>query len=64
MTIRVVYGQNEEEILRRILAAMRDPDVEQVTIHRPGSRFRTHDGREVILGQDGHPVQPIPVGAC
>lgn len=73
MTIRVVVpGLDEKETLLAVLKAMRDPDVEQVIVHRPGSHLRLPDGKEVIVTSSGGykpaPLRrrrdPEPVGAC
>lgn len=49
----IAAGCTERQILVRVLAALRDPDVEAVTIQKAGSQLLDTTGRECIVGPDG-----------
>lgn len=63
MTLRVLVprpglhvGQTEEDILRRVLAWLRDPgDVESLILHAPNAHLSTAHGQEQIV--DMRPVR-------
>jgi hypothetical protein len=52
-TMRVISaGLDEGVVILRVRAALRDEDVESVTVHKAGSHL-TCDGRVFIVGVDG-----------
>lgn len=52
-TMRVIAaGLDEGAVILRVRAALRDEDVESVTVHKAGSHLST-DGREFLVGVDG-----------
>lgn len=40
----------------RIRDALKDPEVDSVVIHKPGSRVRLSDGRELVFDASGRLV--------
>jgi hypothetical protein len=42
-------------VIERVIAALSDPDVESLTIHKPGARVQGSDGRDYLIGPDGEP---------
>lgn len=57
MTTRVLIGwDNIPALAEAVKAALRDPEVGQIILQKPGSQFHTVDGREVLLDQEGRAV--------
>lgn len=62
-TMRVIAaGLSEEKVILRVRAALRDEDVESVTVHKEGSHLVT-DKREFVVGHDGE-LRPLEVAAA
>ncbi len=58
----IAAGLDEGVVILRVRAALRDPDVESVTVHKPGSHL-TYDGRVFVVGVDGV-LRPFSVAAA
>lgn len=57
-------SEGENEVLRRTLRALRDPDVFEFVVRKPGACFLDKDGHERIVGTDGQDYPVGPAGAA
>jgi hypothetical protein len=42
-------------VIERVIASLSDPDVEALTIYKPGAHVAGADGRDYLIGPDGEP---------
>jgi hypothetical protein len=67
--VRLVGGLSWSRLVLDLKAAMDDPDVRAVIVHKPGDVFRTDDGVEVLVTADGQfcrvdRLPAVAVGGC
>lgn len=63
--VRVITeGLDSTEVYERAVAALKDPDVTSIVIHKAGSHLRLPDGKEIIVGLRPSQTDPEPAGIC